>query len=72
MGRASQVTDLGDGTVLRVGGIRSARRGSWRWRDPTGIPFRPFAPVRADALVLERIDGPTMWADLQRRPWRSA
>src|SRR5213079_1726776 len=26
--------------------------------------------IRDDGLVLERIDGPSMWEDLRRRPWR--
>ena len=35
-----------------------------------GFPVPAVHEVRPDALVLERIDGPTMMEDLRRRPWR--
>lgn len=35
-----------------------------------GYPVPAVHDVREDALVLERIDGPTMLEDLRRRPWR--
>lgn len=34
-----------------------------------GFPVPQVLDVRDDALVLERIDGPTMLVDLRRRPW---
>jgi aminoglycoside phosphotransferase (APT) family kinase protein len=74
-GRASEIVDLGDGRVLR----RFKRRG-----DPgreaaimehalrSGFPVPRVLDVRDDALVLERIEGPTMLAWMRRRPWRIA
>jgi tRNA A-37 threonylcarbamoyl transferase component Bud32 len=37
-----------------------------------GYPVPLVYEVRDDALVLERIDGPLMQEDLERRPWRLA
>jgi aminoglycoside phosphotransferase (APT) family kinase protein len=37
-----------------------------------GFPVPEVFEVRDDALVLELVDGPTMAADLRRRPWRLA
>ena len=70
MGRASQVTDLGDGTVLRVGGDPQREAGLMELARSHGYPVPAVREVRPDALVLERIPGPTMWDDLRRRPWR--
>ena len=36
------------------------------------IPCRAVLEVLDDSLVLERVDGPTMLAELRRRPWRMA
>jgi aminoglycoside phosphotransferase (APT) family kinase protein len=36
-----------------------------------GFPVPEVVEVRDNAIVLERIDGPSMWADLRRRPWRA-
>jgi aminoglycoside phosphotransferase (APT) family kinase protein len=35
-----------------------------------GYPVPRVVEIRDDGLVLERIDGPSMWEDLRRRPWR--
>ncbi len=37
-----------------------------------GVPVPEVLEVRADALVLERVDGPTMLEEIERRPWRFA
>ena len=37
-----------------------------------GVPVPQVFEVLADGLVLELVDGPTMFADLRRRPWRIA
>jgi aminoglycoside phosphotransferase (APT) family kinase protein len=68
-GRASQVTDLGDGTVLRAGGFpeREARIMDQVRRH--GLPVPAVREVRADSLILDRIDGSTMEQVLRRRPW---
>jgi len=36
-----------------------------------GFPVPEVFEVRDNAIVLERIDGPSMWTDLRRRPWRA-
>ena len=37
-----------------------------------GVPVPEVLEVQPDALVLERVDGPTMLDEIQRRPWRFA
>ena len=37
-----------------------------------GVPVPAVLEVQRDALVLERIDGPTMLEEIERRPWRFA
>lgn len=72
-GRASEIVDLGDGRVLRrfKGGGRPKREAAiMEHARAFGVPVPHVLEVRDDALVLERIDGPTMLADLRRRPWR--
>jgi aminoglycoside phosphotransferase (APT) family kinase protein len=73
-GREADIIDLGDGTVLRrykgVGHperegmvIEHARR--------HGFPVPRVVEIQDNALVLERIDGPTMGSEILRRPWRA-
>lgn len=71
-GRASHVTDLGDGTVLRTGGYpeREARIMDHARRH--GFPVPRVHEVRPDALVLERIAGRSMGSHLRRHPWFAA
>ena len=74
-GRACDVFEYGDGAVLRryrpgepcdtareAAVMRTARAG--------GVPVPEVFEVHDDALVLERIEGPTMLEEIQRRPWR--
>jgi hypothetical protein len=68
-GRASRVTDLGDGTVLRVGGDPEREARIMALVQSSGFPVPRVQEVRPDALVLERISGGTMADDLRRRPW---
>lgn len=68
-GRASVVTDLGDGTVLRLGGDPKREARIMEHARAHGYPVPEVLEVRADALVLERIDGPTMSQHLARHPW---
>ena len=35
-----------------------------------GVPVPEVLEVQRDALVLERIDGPTMLREIERQPWR--
>ena len=70
-GRASSVTDLGDGTVLRVGGVPEREAGIMELARLHGFPVPRVHEVRQDGMVLERIDGPTMGHRLRRRPWEA-
>jgi aminoglycoside phosphotransferase (APT) family kinase protein len=63
-GRASEVFDLGDGRVLRrfkSGGDPEREALVMRHARAHGYPVPQVLDVIADALVLERIEGPTMW-----------
>jgi len=68
-GRASTVTDLLDGTVLRLGGNPEREARIMEHARAHGFPAPSVREVRRDGLVLERIDGPTMGQHLARRPW---
>jgi tRNA A-37 threonylcarbamoyl transferase component Bud32 len=74
-GRACDVLEYGEGAVLRryrpgepcdtereAAVMRTAAAG--------GVPVPEVIEVHSDALVLERIDGPTMLEEIQRQPWR--
>jgi aminoglycoside phosphotransferase (APT) family kinase protein len=72
-GRASYVYDLGDGRVLRQfkGHGDAAREELVMVHARShGFPVPRVLERRADGLVLERIDGPTMAQDLSIAPWR--
>ena len=74
-GRASEIVDLGDGRVLRrfKGHGDPAREAAvMEHARAHGFPVPEVFEVRDDGLVLELVDGPTMLADLGRRPWRLA
>jgi Ser/Thr protein kinase RdoA (MazF antagonist) len=70
-GRASEIFDLGDGRVLR-----RFKRGGDSQREALvmgharrhGYPVPEVLDVTADALVLERIEGKTMWEAAAERP----
>jgi hypothetical protein len=68
-GRASTVTDLGDGTVLRMGGHPEREARIMELGRAHGFPVPCVHDVRPDGLVLERIDGPTMGQFVTRHPW---
>jgi streptomycin 6-kinase len=71
-GRASEIYDLGDGRVLRrfrAGGDPEREAAAMERALSNGYPVPHVLDVRPDSLVLERIEGPTMLADLRRRPW---
>ena len=71
-GRASSLTELGDGTVLRVGGRPAIEAAIMALARGHGFPVPAVIEVRDDALVLERIGGPTMGERLSHRPWEAA
>jgi aminoglycoside phosphotransferase (APT) family kinase protein len=73
-GRASEVFDLGDGRVLRRfkhGGDAAREAAVMDHARAHGFPVPEVFEVQDDGLVLERVDGPTMLANLRRRPWRA-
>jgi aminoglycoside phosphotransferase (APT) family kinase protein len=72
-GRASEIFDLGDGRVLRrfrAGGDPEREALVMEHAHLHRFPVPRVLEVTADALVLERIAGPTMVQELRRRPWR--
>ena len=72
-GRASEILELGDGRVLRrfkAGGRPDREAEVMEHARAHGFPVPRVLEVREDSLVLERVDGPTMLAELRRRPWR--
>ncbi len=71
-GRASEIFDLGDGRVLRrfrAGGDPEREALAMRHARRHGYPVPRVLELTPDALVLDRIDGPTMFDELRRRPW---
>ena len=72
-GRASEIFDLGDGRVLRrfkAGGDPAREALVMEHARSHGYPVPRVLDVTPDALVLERVTGPTMSRELRRRPWR--
>jgi aminoglycoside phosphotransferase (APT) family kinase protein len=70
-GRASEVFDLGDGRVLRRfkdGGHPDREALVMRYARRHGYPVPDVHEVMGDALVLEKVEGPTMWDAAGRRP----
>lgn len=72
-GRAADVYDLGDGTVLRRYRFEfdTAREaGFMRRLEAAGVPVPKVISSSGSDLVMEKLEGPTMIEDLARRPWR--
>jgi aminoglycoside phosphotransferase (APT) family kinase protein len=73
-GREADILDLGDGTVLRqYKGVGHPEREGLviEHAHRHGFPVPRVVEIRENALVLQRIDGPTMGRDMLRRPWRA-
>lgn len=73
-GRASEVLALDARRVLRrtPGAADLDREAAvMRYARERGFPVPEVFEVRPEGLVLERIAGPTMAADLVRHPWRA-
>jgi len=71
-GRAADVFDLGDGTVLRRYRMPhdiDQEAKAMRWLRDAGISVPEVHSATGDDLVMELVDGPTMLADLEARPW---
>lgn len=79
-GRAADVFDLGDGTVLRryrdeviarSGGTPdcAGEAEAMLWAARHGVPVPHVVSAEGADLVMEKVDGPTLLADVARRPW---
>lgn len=74
-GRESQIYDLGDGRVLRRykrGGDPEHEARVMEHARTHGLPVPRVHAVRGDGIVLERVSGASMAANLKRRPWSAA
>lgn len=75
-GRAADVYDLGDGTVLRryreAGADTQHEAAIMRQVGHAGFPVPAVVRATGADLVLERVGDRTMLEDLGRRPWRLA
>jgi serine/threonine protein kinase len=74
-GRAADVFAAGPGRVLRryregEGGDTAAEAAAMEHARGHGFPVPAVHEAGGRDLMMERIDGPTMLADLARRPWR--
>lgn len=72
-GRAADVYDLGDGTVLRryrEGTDTRHEAAMMRQVAAAGYPVPAVHRAEGPELVMDRVDGPTMLAELSRRPWK--
>jgi aminoglycoside phosphotransferase (APT) family kinase protein len=73
-GRSAEIFDLGEGRILRRyhDRTRSAEREAKiiSWAREHGVPVPEVFDVAGPGIVMEKVDGPTMLADLARRPWR--
>lgn len=74
-GRAADVFDAGPGRVLRryregEGGDTTVEATAMEHARRHGYPVPAVYEANGRDLVMERLDGPTMIADLARRPWR--
>lgn len=72
-GRAADVFDLGDGTVLRRYRTNHDVGPEGRlmtWLASSGIPVPIVHGADGRDMVMDRVTGPTMLDDLQRKPWR--
>jgi tRNA A-37 threonylcarbamoyl transferase component Bud32 len=74
-GRACDLFEHGEGAVLRryrEGEPCDTEREAavMEQAHEAGVPVPRVLEVQPDALVLERVDGPTMLQEIERRPWR--
>ncbi len=72
-GRAADVYDLGDGTVLRryrTDHDCTAEARLMIWLETRGVPVPTVHRADGRDIVMDRVAGPTMIDDLGARPWR--
>jgi aminoglycoside phosphotransferase (APT) family kinase protein len=73
-GRDAEMVDLGGGRLLRRPRVPRSLEGEAAVMGlvrAAGYPVPEVVEVRPDGMVMERIDGPTMLADLGAHPWRA-
>jgi aminoglycoside phosphotransferase (APT) family kinase protein len=73
-GRAADVYDLGDGTVLRryrTDHDCTAEARLMIWLDTQGVPVPTVHRADGRDIVMDLVAGPTMVDDLLARPWRA-
>jgi streptomycin 6-kinase len=74
VGRSANVYDLGGGRILRRYHDRSrSAEGEAKiiaWAGAHGVPVPEVFDADGPDIVMEKVDGPTMLADLARCPWR--
>src|ERR1700757_1140668 len=71
-GRACDVYDLGNARVLRRDRVPfdvQAEAALMRYLDEAGYPVPKVYDADGPDLVMERLDGRDMLADVSRRPW---
>lgn len=68
-GRASSVSDIGEGRILRTGGRPEAEAEMMRIARSQGLPVPVVHEVRPDGLVMELVPGPTLAEQVRHRPW---
>lgn len=68
-GRASSVTDIGGGRILRIGGRPDAEADMMRVARAGGVLVPTVHEVRHDGLVMELVPGPTLADSVRSRPW---
>ena len=73
-GRDAEMVDLGGGRILRRYHERArSAEGEAEvisWAGAHGVPVPEVFDVAGPDIVMEKVDGLTMLADLARRPWR--
>lgn len=72
-GRAADVFDLGDGTVLRryrIDHDTEREAEVMAWAREAGLPVPKVHRSGGTDLVMDLVPGPTMLEDLAARPWR--
>jgi aminoglycoside phosphotransferase (APT) family kinase protein len=73
-GRSADVFDVGGGRILRRyhNRARPAQREAEiiTWAGAHGVPVPEVFDASGPDIVMEKVDGPTMLADLARHPWR--
>lgn len=74
-GRDSDIFEVGEGRVLRRARDGRSLAGEARvmsYVQSKGYPLPEVFDVSEGSITMERVDGPSMLADLEQKPWRLA